>query len=160
MEIPSIIYYSLMNFVLFVIALYVFLRRPARDFFANRAALLQKKMEDAAKAEAEAQERLAEIQARMVTMESEIQMLRERIAEEGEFERVAIVKRAEEVAAKMHQDTTRLISQELKNARGQLRATTVDMAILLAERMLQEQLTPDDHGRLVLKYVERLGALH
>lgn len=160
MQIPSIFYFSVVNFVIFVAVLYFVLRRPARDFFSDRAAHLQKALAEADAVSQAANDRLRAIQQRMEQVEKEIAALQRRFQEEGALEQHAAVERAQAFAAKSAHDTKRMIQQELRRVHTHLRKTTVDVAIVMAERILREQTTPDDQSRLARAYIQKLGALH
>lgn len=159
MTIPSSIYFGLINFSLLIGLLVFLLRRPVRDFFATRAAILRQAVEGAREARAVAEHRLQEWDTRLACIEAEMQGLRTQLREEGELARQTIIARANEYAAKMTVETERMIAQELKRTKERLRATTVDLAILMAERYLREQTTTEDQVRLAQQYVRRLGQL-
>ena len=159
MTIPHSIYFGFINFALLLGVLIFFLRRPVRDFFANRSAHLRKSISEARQARESALQQLKDIEIRLARVESEITAMRQQVQEEGELERAVIVKQAEEYAAKLGKDTERMIAQELKRTKELLRGTTVDLAILMAERYLREHIAPDDQTRLMRRYIERLGQL-
>lgn len=160
MEIPQLLMWSVINFVLFAGGMVFLLRRPAREFFAKRAELLQAEVTKAAQAERTANERLAAIQGRLDQMDVEMAELQRRLRAEGEQERQTMVRRAQAMAEKAHRETERMIAQELESGRQELRKTAVDMAILMAERILREQISPEDQRRLALNFAERLSSLH
>lgn len=159
MQIPSSIYFSLVNFALFAAGLGLLLRRPVRDFFGTRAAALRKAVDEARAAKEVAARRAKEYADRLARIEQETAELCRRFVEEGEVERRLLQENASANAAKLLQDTERMIAQELRRTKEQLRNTTVDLAILLAERYLREQMGPSDQRRMVQSYVQRMGQL-
>ncbi|MBI4239254.1 MAG: ATP synthase F0 subunit B [Deltaproteobacteria bacterium] len=152
--------FSVVNFFLFVVALYWLLRRPLQTHFAARAHDLEVALAEARGAEQTAQRRLDEIQKQLAQSEHAITELKAQMRADGELDRQAMVAKAHEMAKKLELDTERMIVQELRKNKETLRGTTVDMAILMAERLLREQLTTEDQFRLVRDYVQRLGSLH
>lgn len=156
----ELFYYSVFNFVVFVGVLFVALRKPVREFFAARADLLAQRVRQAGQAEEEAKVRLDEIRARMTRLETDVAAMRRQAEQDGEIERLAIVQRAESFSQKIARDTERMIAQELSRSEDALKRTSVDMAILMAERILREQMSPEDQGRVASRFVERIGTKH
>lgn len=148
------------NFILFAVGMYFVLRRPMAQFFAGRARLLAERIADAQTAERAALARLKSIEEKLVRSAAEIASLRDAIRRDGEAEQQALVDRATLAARKMRQDTDLMVGQELRRQKDVLKGTTVDMAILMAERMLRDQIGPDDHVRLARSYVKRLESFH
>lgn len=155
-QIPSSVYFGLINFGLLVGLLVAVLRRPVREFFATRAVTMRQSVEGAQVALAAAEQQAKECVERLNRIESEIGALRKQFQEEGVFERATIIQRAKEYSEKLSKDTERMVLQELKRTKEQLRGTTVDLAILMAERYLREQISADDQMRLIKQYVNRL----
>lgn len=159
MQIPHSIYFGFVNFFLLVGLLVLVLRRPVRDFFATRSVVWRKAIEETRTSLAAIEREVRAHTERLARTDAEIAALRKQFQEEGELERLTIVRRADDYAEKSRKDTERMIAQELKRTKEHLRGTTVDLAILMAERYLREQVTFDDHLRLIRRYVERLGQL-
>lgn len=159
MHIPNSIYFGFINFFLLVGLLVFALRRPVRDFFATRSAVWRKAIDETRISLAAVERAVQANTERLARTDAEIAVLRKQFQEEGELERATIVQRADDYAEKLRRDTERMIAQELKRTKEHLRGTTVDLAILMAERYLREQVTSDDQMRLIRRYVERLGQL-
>jgi F-type H+-transporting ATPase subunit b len=100
------------------------------------------------------------IQSRLQHVEAEITKMRQEAQAAGEHEKQEIIQKAEAFAEKSQLETSQLVEQEVRRIKKSLRGKTVDIAILMAERLLQEQITPDDQGRLAQQFVQRLGSLH
>lgn len=160
MTVPATFYFGLINFVLFLGALALVLRRPVRGFFFARAKTIRAAVEAAQQAEAAAVRRMQEIRRRLDQIDAEIQDIKRQAQVTGEQDREAIVQRAQAFAVKSAHDTELMVRQELQRLKKGLRSTTVDLAIVMAERLLREQITPDDQGRLAQAFVQRLDGLH
>lgn len=158
--IPNSVYFSIINFTLFVVLLVAVLRKPLRAYLHARRATFEAMLIEAQKAHKEAAAKLAEYEARMATLEAEIAGLKRIAKEEGEKDRVAIVAQAKDYSVKLKTDTQRMIAQELRSSKELLKGTTIDLAIVLAERMLRQQLKPADHAKLVKGYVSQLEKLN
>jgi F-type H+-transporting ATPase subunit b len=160
MHIPMVFIFAIINFTIFGVVMFLLLRKPIKKFFADRSAMLKESLASAERAETQAAARAKDIQQRMAKIESDIADLKKQSEQMGEEERARVVAHAEKTSEKMKADTTRMIAQELRRVKKSLRGTTVDVAILMAERILQQEITPDDQGRLAKQFVDRLGSVH
>lgn len=160
MQIPSIIYFSAFNFVLFVALLYFVLRKPAQQFFAERAKTISAHANASAEAEREVNARLADIQQRLAGIAEEIGSLKQQAQRHGEQERDAFIARAEGFAEKARVETQRMIEQELRSAKSILRQEAVDLALSSAQSMIVNNLSGADRDRLITNYVSRLEGTH
>lgn len=158
--IPSSVYYSIINFTLFIVLMVYVLRKPLRDYLQTRRAVFEAMLAESQKAHRDAELKFKDYEARMARVESEIAELKKMAKDEGERDRIAIVEQAKGQAAKLKADTQRMISQELRTSKELLKGTTIDLAIVLAERMLRQQLKPADHAKLVKGYVHKLEELN
>lgn len=158
--IPSSVYYSIINFTLFVVLMVYVLRRPLRRYLQTRSKVFEAMLLESQKAHRDAELKFKDYETRMARVESEIAALRRVAREEGEKDRATIVDQARGYAAKLKADTRRMISQELRTSKEMLKGTTIDLAIVLAERMLRQQLKPADHAKLVKGYVQQLEGLN
>ncbi len=158
--IPNSVYYGIINFTLFVVLMVYVLRRPLRAFLQARCETFEAMLVESQKAHRDAELKFKDYESRLIRLESEIAELRKIAQEEGEKDRAAIVEQAKGYAAKLRLDTRRMISQELRTSKELLKGTTIDLAIVLAERMLRQQLKPADHAKLVKGYVQRLEQLN
>lgn len=158
--IPSSIYYSTINFTLFVVLMVYVLRKPLRQYLQTRRAVFEAMLAESQKAHRDAELKFKEYETRMARVESEIADLKKTASVEGEKDRIAIVDQAKGYAVKLKSDTQRMIAQELRTSKELLKGTTIDLAIVLAERMLRQQLKPADHAKLVKGYVQKIEALN
>lgn len=158
--IPSSVYYSIINFTLFIVLMVYVLRKPLRDYLQTRRAVFEAMLAESQKAHRDAELKFKDYEARMARVESEIAELKKMAKDDGERDRIAIVEQAKGQAAKLKADTQRMISQELRTSKELLKGTTIDLAIVLAERMLRQQLKPADHAKLVKGYVHKLEELN
>lgn len=158
--IPSSIYYSVINFVIFGVLLVMVLRKPLRQLLQARRSTFETMLAESQKAHKDAEQKLKTFEARMAQLDAEIASLKKTAEEEGAKDRAAIVAQAKDYAGKLKTDTQRMIAQELRSSKETLRGTAIDLAIVLAERMLRQQLKPADHAKLVKGYIQQLEGLN
>jgi F0F1-type ATP synthase membrane subunit b/b' len=137
------------NFVLLAGGLGYVIYKKGGPFFAARGDGIRRGLEDAARANREAQERYAEMERRLANLGAEIEKLktqaREESGAEGERVRVETERALQKVREQMEQD----VAAAAKAARQELRVYASEMAISLAARRIRERLTPDSESALL-----------
>lgn len=154
--------YAVINFLILLVILYYFLRRPAREFFCTRSVSTKMAVETAKKHYQESYRRLEEIEARLKNVDVEGKELIHRIKKEAELEKQKLIALARDMAEKIKSDARRIAEQEVKKARQSLRAQASQLVIQLAEEAIAREITPEAHLRLsddFLAAVQKRGAL-
>lgn len=158
--IPHQIYINIFNFALFATLLFAVLRKPVKEFLANRRQTLERAVAEASEQRAAAETALRDITVRLSHIETEVARVIHELKEEGERERQLLITQASQFADKWKQDTSRAMDQELRKAQEALHTRTVSLAIALAEKMLREQMTPDDQAKMAQAFIDRLEHLN
>ena len=148
--------YPALNLAILLAVLFYFGRKPIQSFFVERRGQIREELERAAKMKAEAEERYAQWQRRLVDLDTELESIRAAARERAEIERDRILTEAEAAAERVRADAHAAVEQELRRAREQLRREAADLAIELAAQRLREQITPADHDRLLDEFVTRI----
>jgi F-type H+-transporting ATPase subunit b len=148
----------LINFGILVGGYYLLGKDSIAAGLKSRREGIQKELEEAARMKAEAEERAKKYQARLATLEQEMETAREALVRAGEAERERIVKDAEAKAERMRKDAEFLVEQELKQIRLDLWRDAVDTAITAAGELLKKRVTPADQERLAEEYLADLGS--
>jgi F-type H+-transporting ATPase subunit b len=147
------------NLALFLVLLYVLLKKPAVKFFGDR----RRAVEDAnrrAEADRKRAEDLArEIDARLSGIEVEIVKLRTHAASESEAEQKQLLADAEADAARIVARGSIEIETRVREARKELTAFAADLAVEMADEILRKSVTPEDQARLVKEGTDALKSL-
>ena len=122
----------------------------------DRTAAIQRAMQEAQKASAEARHKLAEIEARLQKMDVEIGAMRDAAEKEGAAEEARIQAAAEEDARKIVAAAEQEISAAAKAARRQLTAHAADLAVALAQKQIRVDAATDQ--ALVRNFAGQLGS--
>jgi F-type H+-transporting ATPase subunit b len=131
-------------------------RKYLPGMFRDRSAAIQKAMHDAQMASEEARRRLAEIESRLMKLDSEIGRMREAAEKEGAAEEARIKAAAEEDARKIIAAAEQEIAAAVKAARRQLTAYAADLAVGLARKQIHVDAATDQ--ALVRNFAGQLGA--
>lgn len=152
-------FWQVFSFVLLVILLSRFLKKPARAYLAKRREEIRTSLEQVIQKEAISQAQLEEWEGRLAGLDREIAELKENIRREGEEERRRIIQRAEEERGRIREQAQLVGEQEVTKAQQGLKKEMIDLSVNLAERLLKEAIRPEDQERLVKEFVEKVRDL-
>lgn len=150
--------WRILNLTVFVAILVYILRNKVGlgRLFDDRAASIRKQLEQSRQEKQEAQDKLAELEARLSRLDDELARIRAEAEREAERETERIRKTAESDAEKIRQMTQREIEGALKAARTELRTFVADNAVHLAETIIRREIRQEDQSRIMNDYVEKL----
>ncbi|MFO1463023.1 MAG: ATP synthase F0 subunit B [bacterium] len=154
----SLVYWGI-NFLILVGGLAFFLRKPVKEFFASRSTLIRKNIEEATQRRGNAEQKYAEYEARLKSIEKEMQELIATLKKDGELEKRRLVEQAQHQVANLKTTSERILQQELRKAKEELKKEAVHLATDLAEELLRKNVTADDQGRIVDQYLQKMEKL-
>lgn len=152
--------YRVLNFALVVALLVYFLRKPMKKGLAGRTEEIEKALAEAKKAKEEAEAKFAEYDRKLTEATDEIAEISAAIQREGEQEKQKIIANAKEMAIKIEKDAEKAAELEVAKARQELQQQAAELAVSLAEDLLQKNFTKDDDARLIDEYMKKVGELH
>jgi F-type H+-transporting ATPase subunit b len=145
------------NFVLLLILLRRFGKRPISSFLGDRRRVMERHMNEAAEHKAKAEALHKEYSERLAQLDRELQQLRDDIARSAEDDKKAIAADAEETARRLRAETESLIDQHRKALTADVRREVVESAVAAAEQVLRSAITPGDQQRLADVYAQKVG---
>jgi F-type H+-transporting ATPase subunit b len=150
--------WRIINFVLFAVFLiYIFRNKIGiGKVLDNRAVGIRKELDKAREEKAEAERKLAEVEARLQRLDTEVAQIRAEAEQEAEREAERIREAAAADAEKLKQMTAREIEGAMKAARAELRAFVAEQSVAMAEAMIKHDIKPEDNSRMLNKYVDEL----
>ena len=149
------------GFLVVALALVYFLRKPLSSFLKERSELLRKAIDDAARARAEAAEKLAAIESRTAKLADEIAAMNAKMDVEAEAEARRLQEAAAVEIARIRAQTEFTGEQEVKKAREELRREAALLTARAAEDLVRKTLSPQDQERLVRENLEKIeGIVH
>ena len=136
------------NLLLFLVVLFVFVRRPILDALGNRANKVRRDLDESARLKDEAEARYREIEQKLAGLDQRIENLKVEAATEAAAEAARIAERAEIDAVRIKETAERTIREETQRARAEIRREVVVQAAGLAREMVKQNVRPDDEKRL------------
>ena len=133
----------LFNFAIVAGTIFYFSKKNLPSIFRNRTASIQKAMQEARQASAEANRRLAEIESRLSRLGEEIAGMTAAAEKEAAAEGARIKAAAEEDARKIVESAEQEIAAAAKLARRELTAYAANLAVSLAARQIKVDTATD-----------------
>ena len=158
-EFSSAVIWQTIAFVLLIVLLSRFVKKPLASFLSGRQEEVQNAIKQSARKKEEAEALLSEWQRKVDSLNQEVKELHQRIRAEGEAEQKKIVSRAKEEGERIRQQAGVIAEQELIKARAALKREMVDLSVELAERLLKEAIKPQDQERLIEEYIGKVREL-
>jgi len=147
--------FVVLNFAILAGLIVWFAKSSLPAMFRTRTATIQKGIEEARKASAEASARLSEIEGRLAKLDGEISALRTAAEADFSAEEQRIKQAAEEDAHRVVEMAEHEIAAAGKNARRELKAFVAELSVGLAEKKIKIDSATD--AALVSGFVTRLG---
>jgi F-type H+-transporting ATPase subunit b len=145
------------NFGLLLLVLTKLLYRPLLGKMEERSQAIRKSLEEAQAARAEAQREREEHTAKIQAAYTEAQAIRAAALKEAAEEQRRLMEAARAEAARLVDSAKAELEQDVRRAAQALRQEVSDLAISVAERLIQRSLRDDDHRRIVEDAITRLG---
>jgi len=153
-------FWRCLNFAVLVAILAYFVTKPIKKGLSGRTESIEKNLTEARKAQEEAEAKFAEYDEKLEKASAEIDDIYASIKREGELERDRIIEGAQKMAAKMEKEAQKTAEVEVAKAKSELQDKAVNLAIEIAEDILEKNFTTEDHSRLVDEYMQKVGELH
>jgi len=141
------------NFAILVGILGYFLRKPVVEMVATRRTTIKTQIEEAQAQKAEAERRYQEFSAKLKAFEGEATQILERARQDGEAMKAKIIRDAQAMADRIVKDSEAAAFSNIQEFKDELRKETIAKAVELAERVIRDRLSSDDHKRMVNEYV-------
>ncbi len=148
--------FALFNFAVFAGILYWKAGPSLSKYLANRHESIKNALEEGAKLQEEAKEKLKEYSARIADADAEVNALIEQIKKDAEAERSKLIEDAQRQAKRMREDAEARIESEFLAARRELEREVVAKAVEVATTLLSEKSSSADQGNLFSAYIADL----
>lgn len=153
---PGLIIWTIVTFVALLVVLRAVAWKPLLKMLDEREGRIQDALEQADRAQEEAQKALEENRSAMAKAQAEVQ---QSIAEGREAaQRVAdeVRQRGEAEASQLLEQAQRTIRQEKEQAIQELRNRVADLAILAAGKVLDENVDDARNRKIVDDFIEQI----
>ena len=144
----SLIFWEIVSFAILFFILYKYAFPPLLRVLEERERKIKDSLDEAERHRSEAERTLREYEAKLAAVSKEAETIlaaarerAQRLMEENEQRMTA-------EAERIKGDALREIEQERRRAVQEIRSQTTDLALMVAEQVLQRSVTDADHRRL------------
>jgi F-type H+-transporting ATPase subunit b len=145
------------NFLLLIVLLTKLLYRPLLAKMNERTQAIQKSLDEAQQARAEAQKEREEFASKIQAAHAEAQGIRAAALKDAADEQRRLVEAARAEAGRLVASARQEMEQDVRRARQELRQEVADLAISVSERLIRKSLNDADHRRVVDDAIARMG---
>jgi F-type H+-transporting ATPase subunit b len=151
--------FKVINFVILAGILGFLLRKPLKDFFAQRSATLKRELEEGRKALEASQAQMRAVEEKLRHLEEEIRALGASATQEIDSERQRLRQEAAREAERILESARVRLAAETRSVQLELKAFAAQEALRMAERMLRERLDDAARRELFRQFMTNLEAL-
>ena len=151
------ILFTLINTLILFFGLKHFLFKPVQKILTERQEAVDQTMKDAEDARTRAEQAESEYTEKLTgAKEESAEMLRiaTRKAQKRSDE---IIAQANAEAAGIMQQNRDELEREKRRAESELRSEVAGLAVLAAEKVVEREINPDDHARLIDEFIDSVG---
>ena len=151
--------WRIVNFIALMIILVKFAAKPIGAGLSARRKKIKDEIETLEQNRAVAESSYNDFQAKLATVESEIDKVVERALAQAEIEKAKILEKAEQGAADLMRSAEMAVQNQITEARRTLKNEVADQAAILAEELIVKNLTQDDQVKIIETYLDKVGAV-
>ncbi|RMH33624.1 MAG: ATP synthase F0 subunit B [Nitrospirae bacterium] len=156
----SLIFWEVVSFAILLWVLYKYALPPILESLEIREQKIRQSIEQAEQNRLAAEQRLKEYEAKLQAAGREAEAIiadaknkAQRLLEENE-------QRLRAESERIQAETAQEIDRQRRKALEEIREQTADLAILVAEKVLERSVTSDDHKRLAQEALEAVAATY
>lgn len=154
---PGLMFWTLVNFLLFLAILARYAWRPLLNALEQRERYIAEQLRAAEQARQEAERLLQEAHSRLEEAQQEMQ----RLVREGKQHAEALLREAAEKAEQLKrqklEEAQRELHRQIERAYSQLYAEVVDLVLEGTARLLRRTLDPETHRKLVESFLTEVA---
>src|SRR5438094_7623993 len=145
------------NFVILLFILQRLLYRPFLAKMAERTQAIQKSLDEAHAARAQATRQQEENEARLRAGHAEAAAIRAQALKEAAEEQRRLVEAARPESQRLVESAKAQMDADVRRAREELRREVADIATAVAEKLVRRSLRDEDHRRIVAEAISKVG---
>ncbi len=153
------LFWRVLNFIALMIILVKFGAKPIASALGGRQASIKNELEDLENRRGTAENQYREFEAKLATVEKDIDSIVEKAVAQAEVEKTKIIEKAEQAVDDMKRQAELAIQNEIIEARRELKDDIADQAAVMAEELIVKNLTPEDQVKIIENYLDKVGAV-
>ena len=144
----SLIFWEIVSFAILLWVLYKYAFPPILETLESRERKIRESLEQAERHRVEAERKMQEYETKMAAASREAEAVLAQAKERAQRLLDENEQRLVSEAERIKMDATREIEHERRRAIQEIRTQTADLALLVAEKVIERSLTDADHRRM------------
>ncbi len=145
------------NFLILLFILKRLLYKPFLAKMGERTQAIQKSLDEAQAARAEAMRQQEENETRLRAAHAEAAAIRAQAMKEASEEQKRLVEAARAESQRLVESAKAQLDADVRRAREELRREVADLATAVAEKLVRRSLRDEDHRRIVAEAITKVG---
>jgi F-type H+-transporting ATPase subunit b len=146
-----------LNFIILLLILQRLLYKPFLAKMAERTQAIQKSLDEAQAARAQAARQQEENETRLRTAYAEAASIRAQALKDAADEQKRLLDAARAESQHLVETAKAQMDAEVRRARDELRREVADLATAVAEKLVRRSLRDEDHRRIVADAIAKVG---
>src|SRR5438046_10700085 len=148
---------QVVNFLILLVILQRLLYKPFLAKMGERTQAIQKSLDEAQAARAEATRQQEENETRLRAAHAEAAAIRAQALKEAAEEQRRLVEAARAESQRLVESAKAQMDADVRRAREELRREVADIATAVAEKLVRRSLRDEDHRRIVAEAISKVG---
>jgi len=145
------------NLVLLLGIIIYVAKDSVKSFLIQRRSTISNEIDEAQKTITEAKKRYEEYAEKLKAIEQEINNITDTIRNQGETERKELIRQGEVASENIKKEAKETIHLETEKARREIQSEAVTLALIIAEKVIKENLGESDKERLIEEFTKNIG---
>lgn len=151
------ILFSWINLMILFFALKHFLFKPVQKILSERQAAVDQTLQNAEAARERAEAAESEYTEKLTKAKEESAEMLRNATRKAQQRSDEIVAQARAEAAGIMQQNRDELEREKRRAESALRSEVSGLAVLVAEKVVEREINPEDHARLIDEFIDSVG---
>jgi F-type H+-transporting ATPase subunit b len=153
------LFWRVINFAVLIFLLVKFGAKPIANSLGGRQKRIKEELQDFERRRDEAQKQYREFEAKLASVEKDIDTIVARAVAQAEVEKAKIIEKAEKAVGDLKRQSELAIQNEIVEARRTLKNEITEQAAALAEELIVKNLKPADQVQIIENYLNKVGAV-
>ncbi len=149
--------FAIANFLILLFVLIKFLYKPFTAMLDKRAQTIQDSLTHADEVSRQADERLAEYEAQIADAEAKGREIIKDAREKADAQAQYIIDEANAKASSIIAAAQKRVEEEKAMAAAEMKTQIADLALLAAEKVLENSVQAEGHDRIIDEIIEQAG---
>ena len=157
---PGFEAWKFINLAIFVGILVYLLKKPLSQTFKAKREVIRAELIKAEEERRIAAQKLAETEAKLANLNSDVSSIREKAAQEAAFEKSRIDEQTKSDIVKIQKQAESEITRHAQQSKTELRRFSAEESIRLAEEMIKSKIDANADARIVKTNIQSIGGLN